>query len=341
MISEEVFVKKKAGEQSVLLEKKAVLLSPATVAGPKENLGPLAACFDRSFENLILNEQSFEKAELHMLEEACYLSLGKAGVTPGDMDYFIAGDLLNQVISSNFCARKLAIPYFGIYGACSTLTEGISLGAMLVEGGFADHILLATSSHNCASERQYRYPTEYGYQRPGYAQWTVTGAGAVIISSSGKGPRVESITTGKVIDTGVKDPFNLGTAMAPAAAHTIYQHFLDLEREPAYYNLIATGDLGMVGKKLNEDILERKGIDIRNNYTDCGVLLYHPHQKVDAGGSGCACSALVFLGYFYPKMLKKELRKILLVATGALHSPCTFMQRESIPAIAHAVSLEI
>jgi len=235
----------------------------------------------------------------------------------------------------------MAIPYLGIYGACSTLTEGLSLGAMLLQGGFARYILVATSSHNCAAERQYRYPTEYGYQRPGYAQWTVTGAGAFVLSSAGEGPRVESITIGKVVDAGVKDPFDLGAAMAPAAADTIYNHFNDLEREPSYYNLILTGDLGGVGKKLNEDILAGKGFNIQYNYTDCGVLIYYPHQKVDAGGSGCACSALVFLGYFYQKMLGKELRRVLLVATGALHSPTTYMQGESIPAIAHAVSLEI
>jgi stage V sporulation protein AD len=334
-------VERKIGKQSVLLEKTVTLLSSATVAGPKESLGPLSAFFDRHYDDTILKEKSFERAECHMLEEACHLALGKAGLSPEDMDYFIAGDLLNQVISASFCARGLAIPFLGIYGACSTLTEGLSIGGMLVQGGFARNVLVATSSHNCTAERQYRYPTEYGYQRPGYAQWTVTGAGAVILSSEGEGPRLESITTGKVVDAGVKDPFDLGVAMAPAAADTIYNHFIDLEREPSYYNLILTGDLGGMGKKLNEDILASKGFNIEPNYSDCGVLLYYPHQKVDAGGSGCACSALVFLGHFYKKMMEKELHKVLLVATGALHSPTTYLQRESIPAIAHAVSLEI
>jgi stage V sporulation protein AD len=334
-------VERKIGRQSVLLEKDVMLLSSATVAGPKESLGPLSADFDRSYKDNIIKEKSFEKAECHMLEEACYLALGKARLSPEDIDFFIAGDLLNQIVTATFCARKLAIPYLGIYGACSTLSEGLSLGAMLVEGGFAKHILVGTSSHNCSAERQFRYPTEYGYQKPGYSQWTATGAGAVVLGTNGQGPRVESITVGKIVDAGVKDPFALGVAMAAAAADTIYNHFLDLERDPTYYNIILTGDLGGIGKKLNEDILAGKGYDIQPNYTDCGVLLYYPHQKVDAGASGCAASALVFLGHFYRKMMAKELRKALLVATGALHSPTTVLQQESIPCIAHAVSLEI
>ena len=332
---------KKMGRQSLLLEKKASLNFASTVAGPKEARGPLAQYFDRSYKDILLKEKSFEKAECHMLEEACFLAMGKGGLTPDDIDYFFAGDLLNQVISASYCARKLSIPYFGLYGACSTLTEGLSLGSMLVEGGFASRVLIATSSHNCTSERQYRFPTEYGYQRPGYAQWTVTGAGAVILGSTGHGPKIESLTPGKIVDAGIKDPLNMGTAMAPAAADTIKQHLSDLEREPGYYHLIVTGDLGSTGKKLNEDILLNNGIDIRSNYADCGVLIYHPHQNVGSGGSGCACSALVFLSFFLNQMQKKEIRRVLLVATGSLHSPTTILQGESMPSIAHAVSLEI
>lgn len=332
---------KKAGTQSLIMEKKAVLFSSATVAGPKESSGPLAQYFDRLYQDNLLKEKSFEKAERHMLEEACFLALGKAGLTPDDIDLFIAGDLLNQVISSSFCARKLALPFFGIYGACSSLVEGFSIGAMLLEGNFAEQILIATSSHNCSSERQYRYPTEYGFQRPGYSQQTVTGAGAAILGSSfAEGPRIESITIGKVVDPGIKDPFNMGMAMAPAAADTIYRHFTDLGRDLDYYHLILTGDLGEVGKKLNEDILARKGLNLIN-YTDCGIQLYYPYQKVHAGASGCACCALVFLGKIYKEMMQQKLRRVLLVATGALHSTTTYQQGESIPAIAHAVSLEI
>ncbi len=336
-------VRRKIGQQSILLEKCVALLSVATVSGPKESAGPLSSYFDRHYTGIFGQEKSFEKAELHMLEEACYLALGKAGLSPEDMDYFIGGDLLNQVITSNFCARSLALPYLGIYGACSTLVQGLALGAMLIQGGFAQHILVGTSSHNCAAERQYRYPTEYGFQRPGYAQWTATGAGAVVLGPPGKdgGPLAEAITIGKVVDAGLKDPFALGMAMAPAAADTIYRHFLDLGRQPADYQLILSGDLGGVGKKLNEDLLAARGFDIAPLYSDCGVLLYYPHQKVNAGGSGCACVALTFLSYFYPKMLAKELRRVLLVATGALHSPTSYMQKENIPAVAHALSLEV
>ncbi|MGI5875689.1 MAG: stage V sporulation protein AD [Dethiobacteria bacterium] len=336
-----LFKEKKTGRQSILFEKKTTLLSAATVAGPKEGLGPLATEFDRTYTDTIIKEKSFEDAECHMMEESCYLALGKGGLTPEDIDFFIAGNLLNQIITPSFCARKLSIPYIGIFSACSTLTEGIALGAMLLEGGSARHLLISTSSHNLTTERQYRYPTEYGYQKPGYSQWTVTGAGAVVLGLSGDGPRVESATIGKVVDGGIKDPYNMGTAMALAAADTIYNHFIDLGREPSYYNLIISGDLGGLGKKANEDILAGKGFDISPNYTDCGVLMYYPHQLVDAGGSGCACIALVFLGHFYKKMMNKELSKVLLVATGALHSPTSYLQGESIPTIAHAVSLEI
>ncbi len=332
---------KRIGKQSVKLEKKTALLFPATIAGPKESTGPLAEYFDRHYQDYLLKEKSFEKAELHMLEEACFLSLGKAGLNPDEIDIFIAGDLLNQVITSSFCARKLSVPFLGIYGACSSLVEGISLGAMLLEGNFANHILVATSSHNCTSERQYRYPTEYGYQKPGYAQWTATGAGAVILGPSlNEGPRIESITIGKIVDPGIKDPFNMGMAMAPAAADTISRHFTDMERDANYYQLVLTGDLGGVGQQLNKDILARKGLNLPN-YTDCGVQLYYAHQKVNSGASGCACCALVFLGAIYPKMMRRELRKVLFIATGSLHSPTSFQQGESIPAIAHAISLEI
>ena len=333
-------VERKIGRQCVLLEKDVMLLSSATVAGPKESLGPLSADFDRSYKDNIIKEKSFEKAECHMLEEACYLALGKARLSPEDIDLFIAGDLLNQIVTATFCARKLAIPYLGIYGACSTLSEGLSLGAMLVEGGFAKHILVGTSSHNCSAERQFRYPTEYGYQKPGYSQWTATGAGAVVLGTNGQGPRVESITVGKIVDAGVKDPFALGVAMAAAAADTIYNHFLDLERDPTYYNIILTGDLGGIGKKLNEDILQEK-VMISSLIIPTAGCYYIIRIKSRCRGQRLCRIGSGFSGPFYRKMMAKELRKALLVATGALHSPTTVLQQESIPCIAHAVSLEI
>ena len=341
-MTEQLLLEKRVGEQSIILDKRAILLAPSTVAGPKEGLGPLAASFDHCYDDTILKEKSFERAECHMMEEACFIALGKAGMVPEDVDYFFSGDLLNQNISATFCARKLAIPFFGVFNACSTLCETMCLGGMLIDGGFARNILIAVSSHNCSAERQYRFPTEYGSQRPGYAQWTVTGAGAALLGSSGEGPCLESLTPGRVVDTGIiKEPYDMGSTMASAAAHTIYTHLSDLQRDPSYYDLILTGDLGGLGKKLNEDILERNGIRIAPNYADCGMLIYYPHQQVDAGASGCACSALGFFGHFYPRMLKKELHRILLVATGSLHSPTSYLQGESMPAIAHAVSLEM
>ncbi len=331
----------KIGLQSVQLDPPPFLTSTATVVGPLEGRGPLASGFDRIYERIFLGEKSYEAAELKMVEECCVLALGKEGLQREEIDYFIAGDLLNQITSSGFCALKLSIPFIGVYGACSTLALSLSLGAMLVSGGTAKKILAATSSHNCSAERQYRYPTEYGFKRPPHAQWTVTGAGAGIISSAGSGPKITALTIGKVLDLGVKDPLALGAAMAPAAAATLAQHFGELQRDPSYYDLILTGDLGQVGKQIHLDILSRQGYELPR-YDDCGTMIYNlAEQPVDAGGSGCACGAVVALGPVYRRMREGELNRVLLVATGALHSPTTCLQGHSIPVIAHAVALEM
>lgn len=331
----------RVGVQSVLVNPPPYLSATATVVGPKEGQGPLAFDIDRIYDRVFAGEKSFEAAELKMLEECCVLALRKGNLSRDDIDYFLAGDLLNQIISSGFCALKLAIPFMGVYGACSTLTLTLSLGALLVSGGVAQNILVATSSHNCSAERQYRYPTEYGFKRPPYAQWTVTGAGAGIISCQGTGPKITAITTGKVLDLGVKDPLALGVAMAPAAASTITRHFQELQRDPSYYDLILTGDLGKVGRQVNLEILSRQGYNL-SRYDDCGTMIYNlDQQRVDAGGSGCACVAVVALGHIYRRMMNGELNRVLLVATGALHSPTTCLQGNSIPVIAHAVALEM
>lgn len=207
---------------------------------------------------------------------------------------------------------------------------------------FASNILAATSSHNCSSERQFRYPTEYGFQRPPQAQWTVTGAGAAVITDSGRPPRITAVTLGRVVDFSRKDPHGLGIAMAPAAASTLIMHFQELERNPDYYDLIVTGDLGKVGMSLNKKLLSRAGYQLNDNYNDCGLMIYNlDAQQVDSGGSGCACSALVFLGHLFKKMQAGELSRVLLVSTGALHSPTTLAQGENIPCIAHAVAFEM
>ncbi|NMA92828.1 MAG: stage V sporulation protein AD [Firmicutes bacterium] len=330
----------RVGTQSVLLDPPPYLSATATVGGPMEGQGPLAGDMDRIYNRLLAGEKSFEAAELKMLEECCLLALGKGNLNVDEIDYFIAGDLLNQTISSGFSALKLSIPYLGVYGACSTLNLALSLGALLVAGGVAQHVMAATSSHNSSAERQYRYPTEYGFKRPPHAQWTVTGAGAGIISREGGGPKITAITTGKVVDLGVKDPLALGAAMAPAAASTLISHFQELERDPSYYDLILTGDLGQVGRQVYQEIMVREGYSLPR-YHDCGTMIYNlERQPVDAGGSGCACIAVVALGHIYQRIRRGEFNRVLLVATGALHSPTTCLQGNSIPVIAHALALE-
>jgi stage V sporulation protein AD len=332
---------KKVGIQSVKLANPPVLISRAAVVGPKEGQGPLREFYDYIYSDNICGQASFEKAERHMVQNACYLALNSCGKIPKEMDYFLAGDLLNQTTTSSFSAVQLEIPFFGLYGACSTMGESLSLAAMLIDGGFADYVLAATSSHNSTSERQYRYPTEYGGQRPPYAQWTVTGAGAAVVAKNGQGPRLTWITTGKVMDMGIKDPFNMGAAMAPAAAKTIIQHFCDTGRGPDYYDLIVTGDLGRFGHDLTVKLaISGGGFDLSQNYQDCGMMIYDGKQDVHSGGSGCGCSAVVTYGCLLKEMAKGTYDKVLVVATGALHSPTTFQQGENIPAIAHAVALE-
>lgn len=332
----------KAGRQSVLFDPPPYLTSAATVVGPMEGRGPLGDDFDLVYRDLYINQKSFEAAERKMLQEACSLALEKRNIKLNDIDYFLAGDLLNQITVSGYSAAELGLPFFGLYGACSTLTLALSWGAMLVAGGFAQNVLAATSSHNCCAERQFRYPTEYGFQRPRQAQWTVTGAAAAVISAAGESPRIAAVTTGKVIDLGEKDAFSLGAAMAPAAASTLIRHFLDLKRAPDYYDLIVTGDLGQIGSGILRKLLARSGYYMEENYNDCGLMIYNPElQQVEAGGSGCACSGVVVLGHLYRRMKAGELNRVLVVSTGALHSPTTLGQGDSIPGVAHAVALEI
>ncbi|MBS3946891.1 MAG: stage V sporulation protein AD [Dethiobacter sp.] len=329
---------KKKG-QTLFFETPPRVRGAAAVVGPKEGLGPFGADFDLVYKDVRAGENSFERGERRMFLEAAKLAMDKAGVSDLKVDFLLAGDLLNQIISSGFVARELNIPYLGLYGACSTFGEAVVLGSVLVDGGFARTVLGVTGSHNCGAERQYRYPTEYGVQRPGTAQWTATGAGAVVLGLEGE-IMVRAVTVGKVHDLGVKDPFNMGTAMAPAAADTIFQHFQDTGRDVSEVDLIATGDLGMVGKEVNVSLLERQGLDIAGRYLDCGVMLYYSHQKVDAGGSGCGCAAVVTIAHLFKRLREGDLRRILVVPTGALHSPTSYLQGDSIPCIAHAVLFE-
>lgn len=330
------------GQQSWLFENKPVIIGSASIGGPFEAQGNLAADFDLLHDDLLLGQDSYEKAEKKLLEQACETAIKKAGVKKEDIQVFLSGDLINQIISSSFTARTLGIPYFGLYGACSSSMEGLTLASLMVDSRFAKLALAATSSHNAASEKQYRYPTEYGAQKPPTAQWTVTGAGAVVVAQQGQGPRVTSATIGRVVDMGLSDPFNMGAAMAPAAVDTLEAHFRDLNVSAADYDLIATGDLGKIGHRIAADLLAKHGIDIpEEKLTDCGMLIYKDTQPVLAGGSGCACAATTTYGHFFKRMRKGELKKILVVATGALLSPMSYQQKETIPCIAHAVAVEM
>lgn len=330
------------GHQTWIFDSKPVILSSAAVGGPFEAQGALADDFDILHEDVWLGQDSCEKAEKKLLEEACETAINKGNMKKDDVQFFISGDLMNQLISSSFTARTLGMPFLGIFGACSSSMEGLALASLLIDSKSAKYIVTGASSHNITVEKQFRYPTEYGAQKPPTAQWTVTGAGACLVGEAGEGPRVTCATIGRVVDMGISDPYNMGVAMAPAAVDTIEAHFRDLNIDPSYYDLIATGDLGRVGHRIAGDLLEKHGLKIpRDILTDCGLLIYKKDQPVIAGGSGCACSATVTYGHLLKQMKKGELKRILIVATGALLSPLSYQQKESIPCIAHAVSIEM
>jgi len=326
----------KLGSQTFVFPVKPVIIGHATVAGPKEGQGPVGSYFDKIYPDLLMKQTSFEKAEQLMMSTAIDTALEKSSTSKDMVDVFVAGDLLNQIITAGFSALKLGTPFLGIYGACSCFCEGLVLASLLVDSGAAKTVVTATSSHNCTAERQYRYPTEYGAQLPPWAQHTVTGAAATVVAGQGTGPRIELGTIGRVMDLGIKDPFNMGSAMAPAAASTIFTHFQDTNRKPSDYDLIVTGDLGKVGREILVELAQREGYDLSSNYRDCGELIYSKELTENAGASGCACSALVTLGLLF----NQNYKRILVVATGALHSPTSYQQGDNIPTIAHAVSIE-
>ncbi len=328
---------KRLGAQSVSMDHPVFLRAAAAIAGPKEKEGPLGDCFDVILEDAEWNEETWEKTESKMQREAVRLAIQKAGLKKEDINYVFGGDLLNQCIGAGFGLRELKIPFFGIYGACSTMIEGISLAAMAIDGGFADEAAAVTSSHFCTAERQYRMPLEYGGQRTPTAQWTVTGAGAAVLSKKSGDIAVTHITTGKILDMGVKDANHMGGAMAPAALETLCAHFRDLGTKPTDYDLILTGDLGQVGGEVLVDLMAKEGYDIKNNYRDCGCMIYDAKkQDVHAGGSGCGCIASVLCGYIFDQMRDHRWKKVLAVGTGALLSPTSSLQGESVPGIAHA-----
>ena len=352
---------KKKGRQSVIFEEKPLIRGRGTVVGEKEGQGPLAKNFDIILKEDMYGEKSWEKAESKMLKEAMKKAVSRAGITEKDIDIMLSGDLLNQLMSSSFMARDMHIPFLGLYGACSTMTESLVLGSMLIDGGFAKNVLVGASSHFCTAERQFRMPVEHGNQRPPSAQWTATAAGGVVVSAAsevdsddnlsgcmtdrlGSRIRVESATVGKVIDAGIKDSNQMGAAMAPAAVDTLLNHLEDMDRNLDYYDLAVTGDLGFIGKDIMMDLLADAGLDKKmlfSHYDDCGTMLFSKEQDVHGGGSGCGCSASVFAGYLLKEMEKGKIKRLLLMSTGAKLSTISPLQGESIPGIAHAVSLEV
>lgn len=332
---------KRIGPQTVQFVAPPVILASASVVGKKEGEGPLRDCFDSVSQDTYFGTKSWEQAESAMLRQCFDLVCQKAGLLPEQLDYVLSGDLLNQCVGSAYAMRDIGVPYLGLYGACSTMAESLSLAAMLIDGGYAEHAAALTSSHFCSAERQYRFPLEYGGVRTPTAQWTVTGSGALILGAAGSGPRVTMVTTGKIADAGITDANNMGAAMAPAAYETLRAHFADTGRTPEYYDLIVTGDLGKIGHTVVTRLFQDDGIELEGLYTDCGLLIYDLEgQDVHAGGSGCGCSAAVLTGHLLKLLAGGQIRRLLFAATGALMSPTASMQGESIPGICHAVAIE-
>jgi len=329
------------GQASVKLANPPTILATAAIVGPKEGEGPLAACFDEISPDVLFGQDTWEQAESEMVRKTIEMAVKKSNITMNDVQYIFAGDLLNQNSGSTFGVRSLERPFFGLFGACSAMGEGLSLAAMLIDGGFADYVVASASSHFCGAEKTFRFPLELGTQRAPTSAWTVTGDGAAVLAKTGDGPFITAITTGQVVDMGITDANNMGAAMAPAAADVLVNHFKDLARDPGYYDVIATGDLGEVGSDLLCQLMASEGFDIKNVHTDCGLLIYDlATQDVNSGGSGCGCAASVFAGHFYKRLKTGDIKRMLFIPTGALHSVATVQQGETIPAIAHAVAIE-
>ena len=330
--------------QTITLRNRPRIVGSAAIAGKKEGQGPLRADFDQIIEDDLFGEETWEKAESHLQYTAADLAIRKSGLTSAQIDAALGGDLLNQIMAASLAARELHIPFIGLYGACSTMAESLCLASMLVDGGYLQHALCTASSHFCTAERQYRFPLEYGNQRPPTAQWTVTGAGSAVVSSDERLPaicRATHVTLGRIVDMAIKDANNMGAAMAPAAADTLHRHLTDLHRSPADYDLIISGDLGRVGHDLLLTLMQERGLPLDpTRYIDCGLEIFTPEQDVHAGGSGCGCSAVTLCGHILRRFQRGELHRVLFMATGALLSPTTSQQGDTIPGIAHAIALE-
>ena len=332
------------GKQSVEIKNPVYIRESASVVGTKEGQGPLAELFDMVGQDDMFGCASWEEAESSLQKDAVYLALGKAGLKKEEIRCLFAGDLLGQSIASSFGLAGYEIPLIGLYGACSTCGLSLSMGAMAVNAGYAEHVVCVTSSHFASAEKEFRFPLGYGNQRPLSASWTVTGSGAFVLSNtSGKKARarITGLTTGKIMDYGLKDSMNMGACMAPAACDTIYQNLQDFGRKPSDYDKIITGDLGTVGQHALIDLLNEKEIDIAGQHMDCGIEIFDSaSQNTNAGGSGCGCSAVTLSAYLLPKLEKGTYKRILFVPTGALLSTVSFNEGQSVPGIAHGVVIE-
>ena len=339
----DVGLKKQQGIQSVKFEEPPIICAAASVVGQKEGDGPFGDVFDQIESDPKVGGDTWEDAEGRLQERAAELAIQKAGCGKEAIRYIVAGDLLGQLMASSFGLAGFDKPLFGVYGACSTMGESIGIGSMLVEGGFADYVLAMTSSHFASAEKQFRFPLGYANQRPKASTWTVTGSGAVVICKGDQKQgmaKITGITTGKIVDYGVKDTMNMGACMAPAAASVVAAHFKDFGTDPSEYDQIITGDLGMVGKDILIDILRSEGYDIADRYIDCGIEIYGRDAQAQAGGSGCGCSAVMLAGYVLKQLEIGEWKRVLFVPTGALLSVVSFNEGNSSPGIAHAVRLE-
>jgi len=331
---------KRLGKQTLALSNPPSVLTFSNIGGKFEGQGPLSSYFDELSQDSFFGEKTWEKAEAAMQKRALRRALNKADLKPADLDYIFAGDLLNQCIGSSFGLREFGVPFYGLYGACSTMGESLALAALLIDGGFARRAAAMTSSHFCTAERQYRMPVPYGSQRPPTAQWTATAAGCTILADEGPGPYITHVTCGRIVDKGITDANNMGAAMAPAAYDTLSNYFRDTNTTPGDYDLIITGDLGELGHDIVRDFFRQDGIDMGPHFQDCGLLLYDRQaQDMHAGASGCGCSASVLNGYLLTNLRAGTWNKILFAPTGALLSPTSSFQGESVPGICHAVCI--
>jgi stage V sporulation protein AD len=328
--------------QTIFLKNPVYITDTATLAGPKESEGPLGKYFDKQIADDLLGQKSYELAECMFHQFAIKYLLNKTKLNTHEIDLCISGDLSDEIYGTNFALRDLDIPFLGMYNACATFGAALIVGATNISGGFMKNVICSTSSHFSSAERQYRYPLEYGNQRTPLSQWTVTGAGATLLSNVPNKVKIDCFTIGRIVDFGVTDANDMGSAMSPSAQSTLTKHFRETERKPDYYDMILTGDLGEGGGRLLRILMEKEGYPLGENYNDGGALIFNrAAQNVNQGGSGAACSNLVFNGYIYKKMLAGDYKRVLLVPTGALISKTSSLQGQTIPAIAHAISFEV